>query len=64
MNQNPTGWVVEVPGLKPALFHDMGQVLANQLKVGGVVSPLYRGAPLPVPQDQAKDARMVRNEAR
>lgn len=60
----PVAWILEVPGLKPALFHDMGQALANQLKVGGVVSPLYRGAPLPVANDQAKDARRIGNEAR
>jgi hypothetical protein len=60
----PVAWILEVPGLTPALYHDMGQALANQLKVGGVVSPLYRGAPLPVPQDQAQDARRIGNEAR
>ena len=60
----PVAWILEVPGLKPSLFHDMGQALANQIKVGGVVSPLFRGPSLAAPADQAQDARRIGNEAR
>ena len=58
MNQNPTGWVVEVPGMRPALFHDMGQAIGAALLVRGQVSPLFKGQPLSPQQlqDQAHDA--------
>lgn len=58
MAQHPAAWVFEVPGMRPALFHDLGQAIGTAVQLRGQVSPLFKGAPLTPQQlqDQALDA--------
>jgi hypothetical protein len=45
----PFGWVVEINCAKVEFFTDYGLALAYSIRLGGVVSPVFKGQPVEAP---------------
>lgn len=44
----PFGWVVEINCAEPEFFADYGRALAYSIRLGGVLSPVFKGQPVEV----------------